>query len=80
MTCSHNAMVRTGEPSHAWRCADCGYVYGSSVQVVPSVNGRTWDVNVDGVLFEGGFFSRSVAHECAVRIRTRRALVLGLGA
>ena len=28
MPCTHNAMVETGDPGHAWKCADCGYVYG----------------------------------------------------
>jgi hypothetical protein len=26
--CAHNAQVETGDPDHAWKCADCGYVYG----------------------------------------------------
>jgi len=26
--CRHNAMVQNDEPGYAWRCADCGYVYG----------------------------------------------------
>jgi uncharacterized Zn finger protein len=29
--CKHNAMVRNGDDdvTHVWRCADCGYVYGT---------------------------------------------------
>lgn len=31
------------------------------IEVVRSAHGRTWDVRVDGVLIEGGFFWRSSA-------------------
>ena len=26
--CEHNAMVPNDDPQYAWKCADCGYVYG----------------------------------------------------
>jgi rubredoxin len=26
--CNHNAMVDNNDPMYAWKCADCGYVYG----------------------------------------------------
>jgi hypothetical protein len=26
--CAHNAMIPHDEPGRAWKCADCGYVYG----------------------------------------------------
>jgi hypothetical protein len=26
--CSHPAMIPHDEPGYAWRCADCGYVFG----------------------------------------------------
>lgn len=26
--CEHNAMVATGDITYAWKCADCGYIYG----------------------------------------------------
>ena len=28
LICKHNAMVPNGEPGFAWKCANCGYVYG----------------------------------------------------
>lgn len=28
--CLHNNMVSTGDPKHAWKCADCGYIYGKT--------------------------------------------------
>jgi len=29
-TCQHNTMIRNEESTtHVWKCADCGYVYGS---------------------------------------------------
>jgi len=28
-TCNHNAMVDNHDPQFAWKCADCGHVYGS---------------------------------------------------
>lgn len=27
-TCPHNMMVGTGDKHYAWKCADCGYIYG----------------------------------------------------
>lgn len=27
--CGHNVMVPNNDPQYAWKCADCGYVYGS---------------------------------------------------
>ena len=27
--CEHNEMVATNNPDFAWRCAKCGYVFGS---------------------------------------------------
>ncbi len=30
MMCSHNAMVATHDPAFAWKCADCGYIYGKT--------------------------------------------------
>lgn len=29
--CKHNEMVETGNPSLAWKCAKCGYVYGAAL-------------------------------------------------
>lgn len=29
LPCEHNNMVETGDPQHAWKCADCGYIYGN---------------------------------------------------
>jgi len=26
--CTHNTMVENNDPNHAWKCAECGYVYG----------------------------------------------------
>jgi len=26
--CKHNRMVATGDPKNAWKCADCGYIFG----------------------------------------------------
>lgn len=26
--CVHNAMVTNDTPAFAWKCADCGYIYG----------------------------------------------------
>ena len=26
--CKHNEMVPNDDPRFAWKCADCGYVYG----------------------------------------------------
>lgn len=26
--CAHNTMVPNDSETHAWKCADCGYVYG----------------------------------------------------
>ena len=26
--CKHNTMVANNNPQFAWKCADCGYVYG----------------------------------------------------
>ena len=26
--CNHNRMVATGDAKHAWKCADCGYIFG----------------------------------------------------
>ena len=35
MNCKHNHMVENkGDPSHAWKCADCGYVYSAGTQEV----------------------------------------------
>jgi hypothetical protein len=28
LLCNHNEMVANSEPGFAWKCADCGYVYG----------------------------------------------------
>jgi hypothetical protein len=28
--CPHNAMVANNDPQHAWKCGDCGYVYGQT--------------------------------------------------
>jgi hypothetical protein len=25
--CDHNEMVETDSPTHAWKCAKCGYIY-----------------------------------------------------
>lgn len=30
--CEHASMVETGDPHCAWKCADCGYVYGQDEQ------------------------------------------------
>ena len=26
--CNHNRMVATGDIKHAWKCQDCGYIFG----------------------------------------------------
>jgi len=26
--CTHNVMVANNDPEFAWKCADCGHVYG----------------------------------------------------
>jgi len=26
--CPHNEMVETGDKDFAWKCAQCGYIYG----------------------------------------------------
>jgi len=28
VNCTHNEMVPNDSPTHAWKCAACGYVYG----------------------------------------------------
>jgi hypothetical protein len=28
--CDHNEMVPTGDPAFVWKCAICGYVYGTA--------------------------------------------------
>jgi hypothetical protein len=28
-TCGHNEMVATGNMTFVWKCAKCGYVYGT---------------------------------------------------
>lgn len=28
--CQHNTMIANDSPTHTWKCADCGYVYGLS--------------------------------------------------
>lgn len=28
LLCNHNEMVANSEPGFAWKCANCGYVYG----------------------------------------------------
>lgn len=33
--CNHNSMVKNDNPDFAWKCADCGYVYG-----VPNLDGH----------------------------------------
>jgi hypothetical protein len=30
--CNHNVMVRTNDKNFAWRCANCGYVYGKGIK------------------------------------------------
>ncbi len=30
IACAHNSMVTTGDIMNAWKCADCGYIYGQS--------------------------------------------------
>lgn len=32
--CEHNAMVPTRSPTHAWKCADCGYVYNNTTGTI----------------------------------------------
>jgi hypothetical protein len=29
--CQHNHMVQNNGLTHAWKCADCGYVYGQDL-------------------------------------------------
>lgn len=29
LPCTHNTMVATGDPQFAWKCAVCGYIYGT---------------------------------------------------
>ena len=28
MKCNHNRMVATSDPKHAWKCAECGCIFG----------------------------------------------------
>jgi hypothetical protein len=28
LDCDHNEMIANDSPTHAWKCAKCGYVYG----------------------------------------------------
>jgi hypothetical protein len=30
--CTHNAQTDNNDPAFAWKCADCGYVYGQEGQ------------------------------------------------
>jgi hypothetical protein len=31
-TCTHNTVTHTGVPARAWKCANCGYIYGDALQ------------------------------------------------
>lgn len=34
-TCEHGTMVANNDPKFAWRCAECGYVYGNEPEKKP---------------------------------------------
>jgi hypothetical protein len=85
VSCQHNTMVEHDEPGFAWRCADCGYVYGKENSVNKTygnviVHVRTDDADVAGYPIEdkqGNVLGHSPTTESS-DIRTAIAAALGI--